>query len=214
VLRIFLAQADRKVIKYFLAISFMGLAVVPIAGQLTPYTLNNNIFTVTGYVGYFVLGMFLFSVKIRRSLATALMFLGLALTAICTYVLAITIGGSNMYFFQQYFSPTVLLMSVMVFLVILSFKPSNATGMPEQADVHPSKTRRLVQLISENTLPLFLFHVMVLESIENGYLGFTLNRNILNPIIEVPLMTAIVLFVSLAVIVPLKKVPYLKRLIG
>ena len=55
---------------------------------------------------------------------------------------------------------------------------------------------------------------MVLESIQNGYFGFAINRNTINPIIEVPLMTVIVLFVSLAIILLLKKVPYLNKLIG
>jgi hypothetical protein len=55
---------------------------------------------------------------------------------------------------------------------------------------------------------------MVLESLENGYFGFAINRNTINPVIEVPLMTVIVLFVSLAIILLLKKVPYLKNVIG
>jgi len=54
---------------------------------------------------------------------------------------------------------------------------------------------------------------MIIESIELGYFGFTINRYILNPIVEVPLLTVIVLFASLGIILLLKKVPYLKRLI-
>jgi surface polysaccharide O-acyltransferase-like enzyme len=63
-------------------------------------------------------------------------------------------------------------------------------------------------------LGIFFLHVMVLESIENGYLGFAINRNTLNPIIEAPLMTVIVLFATLAIILLLKKIPYMNRLIG
>jgi hypothetical protein len=55
---------------------------------------------------------------------------------------------------------------------------------------------------------------MVIESIQLGYLGFAINRDTLNPILVVPLLTAIVLFGSLAIILLLKKVPYLKKLIG
>jgi hypothetical protein len=43
--------------------------------------------------------------------------LGVALTAIGTYALAATIGGTEMYFFQQYFSPTIILTSVATFLL-------------------------------------------------------------------------------------------------
>ena len=55
---------------------------------------------------------------------------------------------------------------------------------------------------------------MILESLQNGYFGFAINGNTINSIIGVPLMTVIVLFVSLAIILLLKKVPYLKKLIG
>ena len=54
---------------------------------------------------------------------------------------------------------------------------------------------------------------MIIESIQLGYFGFSINRYILDPIIEIPLLTAIVLLVSLAIILLLKKIPYLKRLI-
>jgi surface polysaccharide O-acyltransferase-like enzyme len=80
-------------------------------------------------------------------------------------------------------------------------------------DGRPSKIHKLIKCISVNTLGIFFIHVMIIESIERGYLGFTLNSTILDPIIEVPLLTVFVLFLSLAIIILLKKVPYLKRLI-
>ena len=138
------------------------------------------------------------------------MILGIALTAISTYVLAATVGGGEMYFFQGYFSPTLILASVMVFLLLLTIQPPSV-----QKVTRPSTGNKLIKVISENSLALFLFHVMILESLQRGYFGFAINGNTINSIIGVPLMTVIVLFVSLAIIlVPLKKVPVLKRLLG
>jgi len=74
--------------------------------------------------------------------------------------------------------------------------------------------KKLLSLISENTLPIFLFHIIILECLWRGYFGFTLNGNTVNSIIGVPLATVITLFICLAIIVPLKKVPVLKRLLG
>lgn len=76
------------------------------------------------------------------------------------------------------------------------------------------KTRKLLKLISENTLPLFLFHEIILESLQKGYFGITINGNTINSIIGVPLITVITLFICLAIIVPLKKIPVLKKLLG
>jgi surface polysaccharide O-acyltransferase-like enzyme len=209
ILRIFIAHADQTIIKYFVILWFLGVAIIPVFGLLTTYTLNSNVFIITGYVGYFVLGTYLLTVQMRRSTLSIFMILGIALTAFFTYVLAATVGGTEMYFFQQYFSPTVILASVMVFLLLLTIQPPSV-----QKEISPSKVNKLIKVISQNTLPIFLFHVMVLESIQNGYFGFAINRNTLNPIIEVPLMTVIVLFVSLSIILLLKKVPYLTKLIG
>ena len=113
-----------------------------------------------------------------------------------------------MFFFQEYLSPTLILASVMLFLLLTTLKP------PENNEVSPSKSNKLLKVISQNTLPLFLFHVIVIESLQAGYFGFAINGNTINSIIGVPLMTVVTLFITLAIIVPLKKVPVLRRLIG
>jgi surface polysaccharide O-acyltransferase-like enzyme len=209
ILRIFIAHADKIMMKYFIIIWILGVAVLPFLTLLTNYTLNNNVFVLTGFVGYFILGVYLLSIQIRRLSLWTFIISGVALTALGTYVLAATVGGTGMYFLQEYFSLSVIFASVMVFLLLLTFPPPSV-----QKESKPSLVNRLVKLISENTLAIFLFHVIVLESIQNGYFGFSLSRNTLNPAIEAPLMTVIVLFVSLVVVVLLKKIPYLKKLIG
>lgn len=209
ILRITIAHADEVILKYFVAIWVVGVAIIPFFGLFTIFTLNSNVFALTGYVGFFVLGAYLSTVQIRRRTLWFFITLGIALTAFGTYALAATVGGTEMYFFQQYFSPTVILVSVMVFLLLFTVKPPAV-----QSDIKPPKGNRLIKLISQNTLGIFFIHVMIIESIEKGYLGFTINRDIINPIIEVPLLTVIVLFASLAIILLLKKVPYMKRLIG
>jgi surface polysaccharide O-acyltransferase-like enzyme len=69
-------------------------------------------------------------------------------------------------------------------------------------------------MISENTLPIFLFHMIVIYTLQQGLLGITLNGDVVNSIIGVPLMALLTLAICLAILVPLKKVPVLKRLIG
>lgn len=209
ILRIFIAHADQTLVKYLIVLWVLGAAIMPFFALLSIFQLHSSVFTITGYVGYFVLGTYLSTVQMRRSTLSILMIIGIALTALGTCVLTATVGGTEVYFFQEYLSPTVILTSVMAFLLLLTIKPPSV-----QKEAGPSIVNRLVKLISQNTLPIYLVHVMVLESLQNGYFGFAINRNTIDPIIEVPLLTVVVLFVSLAVIVLLKKVPYLKRLIG
>jgi surface polysaccharide O-acyltransferase-like enzyme len=211
ILRVFVAHADLTILKYFVILWVLGVAIVPFFGLFSTYQLNSNVFALTGYVGFFVLGTYLSTVQMRRSTLSILIVIGILFTAFGTYILAGTVGGTEMYFFQQYFSPTVILGSVTVFLLLLSIKPpltqkENGNSL--------SIVNRLIKVISQNTLGIFFVHVMIIESIEKGYFGFAINRDTLNPIIEVPLLTVIVLFASLAIILILKRVPYLKRLIG
>jgi hypothetical protein len=54
----------------------------------------------------------------------------------------------------------------------------------------------------------------VLETLQKGIFGFKLSVTTINPIIEIPLVTVVTLLICLAIIVPLKKLPYVKRIIG
>jgi apolipoprotein N-acyltransferase len=53
----------------------------------------------------------------------------------------------------------------------------------------------------------------VIETIQWGLLGFTLNRETLNPVLGVPLTMFITLFVSLGIVLVLKKIPKFKILV-
>jgi hypothetical protein len=102
---------------------FLGVSIIPFLTLLTTYKLNSNVYTLTGFVGYFVLGIYLLTVQMRRSTFAIFMILVIALTVFGTCVLTATVGGTEMYFFQEYFNPTVIFGSVMVFLLLLTIQP-------------------------------------------------------------------------------------------
>ncbi len=219
ILRIVMAHANQTIIKYFIVLWLLGASIVPVASLVTTYYLDPNVLAFTGYAGFFVLGAYLLNVKMRRSTLLVLMGLGLALTVVGTYAIAATVGGVEMYFFQQYLSPTLILASVTLFLLlntirVPSIKPKDQLSEENKSAKGHAKIRILLSLISENTLPIFLFHIIILESLQNGYFGFAINGNTINSIIGVPIVTVITLFLSLAFILPLKKIPVLKSLIG
>jgi len=206
-MRVIIAHAGRTLIKYFVVLWLISVSILPFLALLSPFLPSKNIFIITGYMGYFVLGTYLCSVQIRRRIALVFMFLGTALTALGTYVLMAS-GAEKMYFFQEYLSPTVIFASVMAFLLLLTIKPPT----PQQ-ESSPSICSKLIKTISKNTLGIYFVHVIVIETIQLGLLGFMLNREILNPIIAVPLLMAITLFISLGIILLLKKIPGLKKIV-
>ena len=208
ILRVLVAHADRRVLGLFLAVWFLGI-LLPFFALFSSYSLDSNVLTVPFWVGYFLLGIYLLDVRVRRSVLWGSLFVGFLLTVIGTYAIAATIGGPITYFFQGYFSPTMILAAIMLFLLLNRVQVPSGQGLVG----HP-RLGRLLSLISENTLAIYLFHVMVIESLQLGFFGFTLSSNTLNSIVEVPLISVVTLFICLAVIVPLKKIPVVKRLIG
>jgi surface polysaccharide O-acyltransferase-like enzyme len=102
-----------------------------------------------------------------------------------------------------------ILSAITMFLLLTTIKVH-----ANQTETQHSKINWVLRQISQSTLAIFLFHVIVLESLQRGYLGFTISANTLNSIIEIPLITVVTLFICLGVILPLKKVPVLKKLIG
>lgn len=221
ILRIVIAHADDKLIKYFVALWVLGASIIPVISYFTVYDLNSTVFTITGWVGYYILGFYLLKVKLPRLLIVGLLLLGVSLAAIGTVYMSFNVGGTDSYYFQDYLSPTMILASVMAFLLLKNIKaptkkiaitPTNEGFKNQQSQ--SSKFSKFIHLLSENTLPIFLFHLMVIEILQRGFLGFTINGSVINSIIGVPLITIITLFLCLVVIVPLKKVPLLKKLIG
>jgi surface polysaccharide O-acyltransferase-like enzyme len=215
-LRVLVANASDKMLKYGFAVWFIGTALVPFIPFISStvlgatYYLDANVFVIPQYIGYFVLGAYLVNVKvINRKLLAGLTALGITLTAVGTYIIAMTVGGGTTYFFQEYISPTMILSAVPLFLLLNSHK-----SKPVEIGVKPSWSRRIMHMISENTLPIFLFHMIVIYTLQQGILGVTLNGDVVNSIIGVPLMVLVTLAICLAVLVPLKKVPVLKKLIG
>jgi surface polysaccharide O-acyltransferase-like enzyme len=231
-LRVVMAHADRSVLRFSLLLWFIGSAMLPVLALLTPYHLDANVLLIPTYVGYYLLGAYLINFEtlhIKRSYLAALMAVGVALTAIFTYVLAAGPGGATMFYFQDYSSGTMMLTSAALFLLLLTYPaapkvckeplPDVGNGMsslhkPVAAGGVDSFGKKLLHLISENTLAIFFFHLIVIESLQKGFLGFAVNGNTINSIVGVPLMVVLTLFICLAVIVPLKRVPYLKQLIG
>jgi surface polysaccharide O-acyltransferase-like enzyme len=206
-LRVLVAHANRNMLRYFLILWFLGTSIAPIAYLFVPFTLNNDIFLFTGWVGYFLLGLYLVDVKVRPKILYAILIIGFSLTAIGTYLLTYFIGGPRQYFFYDYLGIDVVVLSASLFLLLKSV-PSN------YIEKKSFSLNKIIHFISASSLAIFLIHVIVLESIERGYFGFRISITTMNPIVEIPLATAVTLLICLGILYPVSKVPILKKIVG
>jgi len=208
ILRVIIAKSDRRIIRFLILLWFIGVAIVPFIQLTSGYTLDSNFFVIGGFIGYFVLGIYVLGTKPRPAILYGLLIAGVASTIfgvwLTNYPLK-AIGQNN--FFFGYLTVNVIVGSAALFLILLKFRP-------DWPGTNHTTATRLVQAISNNTLPIFLSHVIILESFERGFFGFTLAYTTLNPIIEIPLITALTLFITLGLVLLMRKVPVLKKLIG
>ena len=208
ILRVIIAHAERKIVRYLILLWFVGVAVVPIIELAAGYTLNSTVFLIGGFIGYFVLGSYLLTVKVRSTILYAFLISSVVFTIFGVWLMTYPLSGLGQpNFFFDYLTVNVIVGSTALFLILLKFRPD----WPESNHVTAS---RFVQAVSKNTLPIFLFHVIILESFERGFFGFTLDFTTLNPIIEIPLLTVLTFFITLGLVLLMRKVPVLKKLIG
>ena len=207
VLRVVTAHSERRILRYFLLVVFVGTAIVQLLVLVSGFTVELQLFAITGWIGYFVLGYFLLSTRIRSSIMYALYFLGFFGTIIGTYAATALVGGHTGLFFLDYLSVTVILSSAALFLLLLK-------RSPKRLDSLFPKVSKFIHFVGRSSLVIYLAHVMILESLQKGYFGFQISVNTMNPIIEVPLITVITFAITLAIVFLFGRIPIIRRFIG
>ncbi len=208
ILRAIVAYKNQSLLRYLIILWFLAVGVTPILQLLTGYTLNTSIFVFGGWLGYFVLGTYLQKVRSRSSILYWMFLLGLVWTAASTGFMHFLFQSLNQdYFFFDYLTANIIVASVALFMILSKFK----ADWPGSKHPHLS---RVVRAISCNTLPIFLFHIIILESLQRGYFGFKLSLTIINPIIGIPLITIVTFLITFGLVLIMGKVPVLKKLIG
>lgn len=208
ILRVIIAYGNVRILRYLILLWFVGVAIVPLIQLASGYTLDSTVFVIGGWVGYFVLGTYLQRLKLRSSILYGLLIIGFVWTIFGTWLMNYPLNsmGQN-YFFFDYLTANVIIGSTALFMILRKFRA-------DWPGSNHNIAKRVVQAISRNTLPIFLFHIIILESFERGFFGFKLSVTTLNPLIEIPLITVLTLFITLGLILLMRKVPVLKKLIG
>jgi surface polysaccharide O-acyltransferase-like enzyme len=161
---------------------------------------------VGGSVGYFVLGFYLQKVRVRSLILYGLFFLSAGFTIFGTWLMRFNFSSLGQeYFFFEYLSISVILTSITLYMILSKV----SAGWPKNPFV-----KRVLHLISINTLPIYLLHVIIMETLQRGYLGLKLSITILNPVIGVPIVAISTFFITFGLVLLMKRVPVLRSIIG
>lgn len=209
ILRAIICNGNWNVLRYLIMLWFLAVAVVPIIQLAGIYTLYTLVFLIIGWIGYFALGAYLQRVNIHSVYLIGLVALSFVWTIFGVWLMNYPLAGmGEQNFFFDYLTANVIVGSIALFMLLIKIRPADWPG-----NRHP-KTGKLIRVIGQNTLPIFLLHVIILESLQRGFFGFTLNAATLNPVFEIPLIAVITLFITVGLILLMRKVPVLRKLIG
>ena len=208
ILRIVVAHADRRMLRYLIILWFIGVTLIPLFHLISGFTVDDNLFAFGGFIGYFVLGVYLMGMQVKTKTLKRLLAAGVVGTVAGLYLMAFPFHSAGQYFFFTYITSANVVLAAAALYLLLSKYPKN---WPSNS--HP-RLSRLTHSISANTLPIFLFHVIVLETLNQGLLGFRISLFDISPVVEIPLVTVVALFLTFGLILLFKKVPILKTLIG
>ncbi len=208
ILRIFVAHANRSLLRYLLILWFIAASLLPLLHLITGFEVDQNLFLLSGWIGYFILGLYLMGTMPKTKTLKRLFAAGIILTILGSWLMAYPFHSLDQYYFFAFtLSANVILSSVALFSLLIKHPP-NWPGNNHH------RFSRLIHTISANTLPIFFLHIIVLETLNKGLLGFRISLMDINPIIEIPIAAVVALFICLGLILLMKKIPVLNKLIG
>jgi surface polysaccharide O-acyltransferase-like enzyme len=208
ILRILVKNIKRRLFTYMLVLWFIGSTATPFIQTFTKFQFNPDVFIFTNWVGYFMLGIYLLKTKIRRSRAFLIMLGGLLGAILGDWWVTANYGEANTGFFHHYMSVSAILASLGLLLLLISISPRKLEGHGKVKSV----VKNVIHWISENTLPIYLLHIMILESIVPYIMNYAPLTG--NQIIDVPMWAFTTFAITVAFVYPLKKIPYISKLIG
>ena len=197
VLAVWIRNATEKEIKYFLAVWL----VVLVAGMFKNFT-GEYLRYFGGYAGYLVLGYYLANKEFKKSsrslrrIGAGLDLAGFLITFVGTYLISRPSGEMNEFLYRRTM-PNVLLCAVGIFLFV--------KNLPER-----SKQNRVTGFIESEGYGIYLVHALVINVL--GHLG--LRGALWHPAIWIPVTTVLCLFISVAVILGIRKIPYCRYISG
>lgn len=209
ILRVYVRQASPAQLTYFGGLWIASVSLFPALARFTGIQVGIGLVVTTGFVGYFVLGHALRTVRLVgvESLLALLLMIGLtALTAWGTY--EFNRHGETTFdeFFYSNLSPNVIGMSVCSYLVMCSLPYERFADRVPLA-------HRIVRRIAQTSFAIYLIHMIVLELLGSGVLGFVLNGATLHPLIGIPLATLLIVALSALAAWLLQRLPYVRLIV-
>ncbi|OIN54158.1 acyltransferase [Pseudomonas costantinii] len=194
--------ASKRFAVYFFGIWFLANAIKVYDHEPI---LNHLVLTdFLHWPGYFLLGFYLSKSNVFKALPSWFSLIVLGLASATTFLLSWYLNSdapAPVETAMEYFSPNVMLASVAAFLLIGKIELSPRLIRP-------------VAFFSGLVFPVYFMHLLVIELIKSGMLGFTLGLASMSSFSAILSLSLATFFVSLGIAAVTRAIPYSSRLVG
>ena len=203
VLRLFVDKARNDDLLYYIGLWFLAVPLLNVVSEFTPIVSGFELQFATGYVGYYLLGLFLGRLELNRKrliVFTALFLIGFIGTFVVFYL--DLPPKNNELIFRSYLSINIILMAVFIlmFLRVLG-------------EIFSSQVNRWLNLFSQASFGIYLMHPILMRWIEQGWIALGFDTGIGTSILVIPFIAIIGFLASFVVTMALRKIPILKSIV-
>ncbi|WML58967.1 acyltransferase family protein [Neobacillus sp. PS2-9] len=201
-IKVFVKGASKKDLKYYLLLWLFASVVVKFIKYHFGLGLNLELFFVTNYVGYFILGYYLANLPLTtkaKYISLVLSVVGILTTFLLTYFDTKRNGGALEEFWYEYYSPNVVVASIGIFLFFRVIV-TRTTELPF-----------LFRVLNKVSFGIYLAHILVMQVLSNEIFNPIWNH--FHPAIATTVNVMIVITLSGFGSYVLSKVPVLKKLV-
>ncbi|REB08738.1 hypothetical protein DVB69_06325 [Sporosarcina sp. BI001-red] len=200
-LKILIQHAKRTDIEYFLILWLFASVFSNWLEYFIGYSFKIELFFVTHYIGYYVLGYYLFTFEFHAKWRIVMYIGGIAgfiTTFFMTYHESLKIDEPLEQFWYDEHSPNVMLIAVALFMLFKSTK------------IGTLKLPWIGSVISHTSFGIYLIHVLVMQTLYEKFDFVWIN---LHPLIGIPYKVLLVVAISTLIVFLIKKVPVLRGII-
>jgi surface polysaccharide O-acyltransferase-like enzyme len=201
--QIFVRHASKQHLRYFLILWFYASVGTRFFDFFVGFHFSIELFYVTDYIGYFLLGYYLSQFEISKRgrvlsyIGACLGFLG---TFFCTYYYIWKDNGVLNEYWYSYFSPTVLLFTIGLFIWFRYDFQGREKPLPF-----------LFREINQASLGIYIFHFWLMNNfLWSVYLDV---KAVIHPFFALPINLVITFVLSAVMAMVLKRIPLVKKLV-
>lgn len=208
IIRIFIKNARKKDIEYFLLLFFIIQGTLPFLQEFECFNWIKNYYKhihpamITGYIGYFVLGYYLNEYKTSNKNKIIIVVLG-AISIVATVLLNLNearqLSKPTTVFFNNLYI-NIGLYSTAVFLIVKEFCDKVRFN---------EKSKKIISKVGSLIFGVYLIH-MIVNDILNSY---DVNSLMCNTYISIPTVSIIIFIISLGLTYIISKIPFVRRIV-